>query len=72
MKFDEILANITMLAETQGFYREILSRLQITEVTHPSNYNKIKELLEKENFKDIFEMCNYFEKSYSSYCYYGG
>ena len=60
MKFDEILANITMLAETQGFYRQLLRRIKDKE-SDPKLYNTIKTLLEGEHFENIFDMCTYFE-----------
>lgn len=60
MKFDEILANITMLAETQGFYRQLLKRIKDKE-SDLKLYNAIKTLLEGEHFDSIFDMCAYFE-----------
>lgn len=60
MKFDEILANITMLAETQGFYRQLLRKIKDKE-SDPKLYNAIKTLLEGEHFENIFDMCTYFE-----------
>ena len=61
MKFDEILANITMLAETQGFYRSLLKRLNYNKDNYPNDYKIIQKLLEEEHFEDIFDMCTYFE-----------
>lgn len=61
MKFDEILANITMLAETQGFYRSLLRRLNYNKDKYPHNYKIIQKTLEEEHFIDIYEMCAYFE-----------
>ena len=61
MKFDEILANITMLAETQGFYRSLLRRLNYNKDNYPNDYKIIQRRLEEEHFEDIFDMCAYFE-----------
>ena len=59
MKYKEILKHIKMLSITQGFYRSILRRI---ETMPKGNLKAFTNILEAQNFKDIFEMCNYFER----------
>ena len=59
MKYKEIFDYIKLLSISQGFYRSLLRRI---ETMPKGNLNAFKDILESHNFKDIFEMCEYFER----------
>lgn len=58
MKKEEILNNIKMLANQQGFYGRILNTL---EEMSESERNNVLQLLEEQNFQDVVDMVMYFE-----------
>ena len=58
MKKEEILNNIKMLANQQGFYGRILNTL---EEMDESERNDVLQLLEEQNFQDVVDMVMYFE-----------
>ena len=58
MKKEEILNNIKMLANQQGFYGRILNTL---EETDESERNNVLQLLEEPNFQDVIDMVIYLE-----------
>lgn len=58
MKKEEILYNIKMLANQQGFYGRILNTL---EEMDESERNDVLQLLEEQNFQDVVDMVMYLE-----------
>ena len=62
MTFTEIMSSIEMLAETQGYYRFLLNKIKNFPEKTKVDFEK---LMRSHKFKDIFEMCEYFENNQS-------
>lgn len=56
MKRNEILANIRMLANSQGFYGRLYR-----DIMEADNKEEILEYLENQNFGDVVSMIMFFE-----------
>ena len=56
MKRNEILANIRMLANSQGFYGRLYR-----DIMEADNKEEILEYLEAQNFGDVVSMVMFFE-----------
>lgn len=56
MKRNEILANIRMLANSQGFYGRLYR-----DIMKADNKEEILEYLENQNFGDVVSMVMFFE-----------
>ena len=56
MKRNEILANIRMLAMSQGFYGRLYG-----DIMEADNKEEILEYLENQNFGDVVSMVMFFE-----------
>ena len=56
MKRNEILANIRMLANSQGFYGRLYR-----DIMEADNKEEILEYLENQNFGDVVSMVTFFE-----------
>lgn len=58
MKKEEIMNNIKMLANQQGFYGRILNALEKMSETERDD---VLQSLEEQNFQDVVDMIIYFE-----------
>ena len=56
MNRNEILANIRMLANSQGFYGRLYR-----DIMEADNKEEILEYLENQNFRDVVSMAMFFE-----------
>lgn len=65
MKYEEIKEVIKTLASGQGFYGRLLQQLEDIEGQKyhytQEDFNKLKEVLEGQNFKDTLDVVFYFE-----------
>lgn len=57
MNREEILENLKMLSKHQGFYSSVYKEL----FPKTLNSEAILDELEKQNFKDVADLCLYFE-----------
>lgn len=61
MKMNEILATIKTLSIAQGFYCRLYQSIIDCKNNDIERYNKIKQELEHQNFKDSLDLVFYFE-----------
>lgn len=61
MKMYEILESIKTLAGSQGFYGRLYHQIMDYKSSNPLVYEKLKNELEAQNFKDTLDMVLYFE-----------
>ena len=61
MKMNEILDNIKMLANSQGFYGRLYRDLMDIKAENPDEYNEIVKQLESQNFGSTLDLIMYLE-----------
>jgi len=61
MNREQILATISNLAKSQGYYQRLLNILKNLKETNSAEYDKITSMLERKEFKDEVELVMYLE-----------
>ena len=58
---EEVVDVIEMLADSSGFYEHLLDEILYIEENEPRKYEVIKNIIEKQEFKDPVDVVEFFE-----------
>ena len=58
---EQVVDVIEVLADSQGFYEELLEEILYIEENEPIKYEVFKQLIEKQEFEDPVDVVEFFE-----------
>ena len=61
MDIEQIMAAISSLAESQGYYGRLYNYLREMQTNDPEKWEEVKNTLEGQHFKDSLDMVLFFE-----------
>ncbi len=58
---EQVVDVVEMLSYSQGFYGRLLEEILYIEENEPRKYEAFKEIIEKQEFKDLVDVVLFFE-----------
>ena len=58
---EQVVDVIEVLADSQGFYEELLEEILYIEENEPIKYEVFKQIIEKQEFEDPVDVVEFFE-----------
>lgn len=58
---EQVVDVIEMLADSNGFYGQLLEKILYVEENQPRKYEAIKNIIEKQEFEDPVDVVEFFE-----------